>query len=122
MKPAGPLLSVDCLLLYQNMGGWGAVLLPALRVHRSRRTESLTCPLKPQRNKSGLSLALGELLAGIGEVAIIAGLTQIVAVFDARIYRTPAQRSCLRLHPGRKHRKPGRAGRAENIRRRRRLF
>jgi N-acyl-L-homoserine lactone synthetase len=27
------------------------------------------------------------LLAGIGEVAIIAGLTQIVAVFDERFYR-----------------------------------
>jgi acyl homoserine lactone synthase len=30
---------------------------------------------------------LSELIAGIGEVAIITGLTQIVSVFDARIYR-----------------------------------
>ena len=30
---------------------------------------------------------LSELIAGIGEVAIKAGLTQIVSVFDARIYR-----------------------------------
>ena len=30
---------------------------------------------------------LSELIAGIGEVAILAGLTQIVSVFDARIYR-----------------------------------
>src|SRR5271170_4760087 len=41
---------------------------------------------QPERSKNGVNLALGELLAGIGEVAIIAGLTQIVAVFDARIY------------------------------------
>ncbi len=30
---------------------------------------------------------LNELIAGIGEVALMAGLTQIVSVFDARIYR-----------------------------------
>ena len=44
---------------------------------------------QPERSRNGVSLALGELLAGIGEVAIIAGLTQIVAVFDARIYPRP---------------------------------
>jgi N-acyl-L-homoserine lactone synthetase len=49
---------------------------------------------QPQRNKSGLSLALGELLAGIGEVAIIAGLTQIVAVFDERFYRILKAAGC----------------------------
>jgi N-acyl-L-homoserine lactone synthetase len=40
-----------------------------------------------ERAKNGVNLALGELLAGIGEVALIVGLTQIVSVFDARIYR-----------------------------------
>src|SRR6516225_1605680 len=49
---------------------------------------------QPERGKSGVSLALGELLAGIGEVAIIAGLTQIVAVFDARIYRVLKAAGC----------------------------
>jgi N-acyl-L-homoserine lactone synthetase len=49
---------------------------------------------QPQRNKSGLGLALGELLAGIGEVAIIAGLTQIVAVFDERFYRVLKAAGC----------------------------
>ncbi len=47
-----------------------------------------------QRNKNSLSLALGELLAGIGEVAIIAGLTQIVAVFDERFYRIVKAAGC----------------------------
>jgi acyl homoserine lactone synthase len=42
---------------------------------------------QPGRGKNGVSMAVGELLAGIGEVALIAGLTQIVAVFDARFYR-----------------------------------
>jgi acyl homoserine lactone synthase len=49
---------------------------------------------QPERSKNGVSLALGELLAGIGEVAIIAGLTQIVAVFDARIYRVLRAAGC----------------------------
>ncbi len=49
---------------------------------------------QPERSKNGVSLALGELLAGIGEVAIIAGLTQIVAVFDARIYRVLKAAGC----------------------------
>ena len=48
----------------------------------------------PQRGKNGLSLALGDLLAGIGEVAIIAGLTQIVAVFDERFYRITKAAGC----------------------------
>jgi len=49
---------------------------------------------QPERSQNGVSLALGELLAGIGEVAIIAGLTQIVAVFDARIYRILKAAGC----------------------------
>ena len=49
---------------------------------------------QPERSKNGVSLALGELLAGIGEIAITAGLTQIVAVFDARIYRVLRAAGC----------------------------
>jgi N-acyl-L-homoserine lactone synthetase len=49
---------------------------------------------QPERSKNGVSLALGELIAGIGEVAIIAGLTQIVAVFDARIHRVLKAAAC----------------------------
>jgi acyl homoserine lactone synthase len=47
-----------------------------------------------ERSRNGVNLALGELLAGIGEVAIIAGLTQIVSVFDARIYRVLRAAGC----------------------------
>jgi N-acyl-L-homoserine lactone synthetase len=49
---------------------------------------------QPERSKSGVNLALGELLAGIGEVAIIAGLTQVVSVLDARIYRVLRAAGC----------------------------
>ena len=42
---------------------------------------------QPERAQGGVNYVLVELLAGIGEVAAFAGLTQIVAVFDARIYR-----------------------------------
>ena len=42
---------------------------------------------QPQRAKNGVNYVLNELITGIGEVAILAGLTQIVAVFDARILR-----------------------------------
>ena len=61
---------------------------------------------QPERSKSEVNLALGELLAGIGEVAIIAGLTQIVAVFDARIYRVLKAAGCNPELIG----KPGRIG------------
>jgi N-acyl-L-homoserine lactone synthetase len=49
---------------------------------------------EPQRGKSGVSLVLRELIAGIGEVSVIAGLTQIVAVFDERIYRILKAAGC----------------------------
>src|SRR5271165_4479202 len=49
---------------------------------------------QPERGKNGVSPALRELIAGIGEVAIIAGLTQIVAVFDERIYRILKAAGC----------------------------
>ncbi len=42
---------------------------------------------EPERSKNGLNLALGELIVGIVEFGLTAGLTQFVAVFDARIYR-----------------------------------
>jgi acyl homoserine lactone synthase len=39
------------------------------------------------RAKGGVSYVFAELLVGIGDVAKLVGLTQIVAVFDARILR-----------------------------------
>jgi len=49
---------------------------------------------QPERSRNGVSLALGELLAGVGEIGLKAGLTQIVGVFDARIYRVLRAAGC----------------------------
>jgi acyl homoserine lactone synthase len=42
---------------------------------------------QPDRGRAGVNYVLAELIAGIGEVAQLAGLTQIVSVFDARVFR-----------------------------------
>lgn len=42
---------------------------------------------QPERGRCGANYVLSELILGIGEVGLIAGLTQIVSVFDARILR-----------------------------------
>ena len=47
-----------------------------------------------EREGGGVNHVLVELLAGIGEVAALAGLTQIVSVFDARIFRVLKAARC----------------------------
>ena len=49
---------------------------------------------QPERNGSGVNHVLNELILGIGEVAVAAGLTQIAAVFDARIFRILKAAGC----------------------------
>jgi N-acyl-L-homoserine lactone synthetase len=49
---------------------------------------------QPERTKTGVNYVLSELIAGIGEVAVMAGLTQIVSVFDARIFRVLKSAGC----------------------------
>ena len=46
------------------------------------------------RRNSGVSHVLSELILGIGEVAVLAGLTQIVSVFDWRIFRVLKAAGC----------------------------
>jgi len=53
-----------------------------------------TSECQPERTKTGFNLVLGELIVGIVEVGLMAGLTQIVAVFDARIYRVVKAAGC----------------------------
>ena len=50
------------------------------------------CPT--DRSTNWLSPTLAELIVGIVEVGLMAGLTQIVAVFDARIYRVIKAAGC----------------------------
>jgi acyl homoserine lactone synthase len=49
---------------------------------------------QPERNGGGVNYVLSELILGIGEVAVAAGLTQIAAVFDARIFRVLKAAGC----------------------------
>ncbi len=49
---------------------------------------------QPERTKNGVNQALGELLVGIGEIALVTGLTQVVSVFDARIFRVLRAAGC----------------------------
>lgn len=48
---------------------------------------------RSEQNKNS-SHVLSELILGIGEVAVAAGLTQIVSVFDARIFRVLKAAGC----------------------------
>ena len=49
---------------------------------------------QPERTRSRVNYALNELILGIGEVALLAGLTQVVCVFDARMFRVVKAAGC----------------------------
>ena len=55
---------------------------------------AVAAPGQPERNGGGVNHVLNELILGIGEVAVAAGLTQIVSVFDARIFRVLRAAGC----------------------------
>lgn len=56
-------------------------------IWESSRICAVAAPGQPERMKNGVGYVLSELIEGIGEVALLAGLTQIVSVFDAQILR-----------------------------------
>ena len=49
---------------------------------------------QPERSRGRVNYVLSELILGIGEVAVAAGLTQIVSVFDARMFRVLKAAGC----------------------------
>jgi N-acyl-L-homoserine lactone synthetase len=55
---------------------------------------AVDAPGQPERNGNGVNHVLSELILGIGEVAVAAGLTQIAAVFDARMLRVLRGAGC----------------------------
>jgi N-acyl-L-homoserine lactone synthetase len=63
-------------------------------IWESSRICATTSPGQPDRSRSGVNYALSELILAIGEVAVAAGLTQIVSVFDARIFRVLRAAGC----------------------------
>ena len=74
---------------------------------------AVAAPGQPERNGSGVNHVLNELILGIGEVAVAAGLTQIAAVFDAENLPHPQSR---RLQPS-NHRNPSTDRRSHVLRR-----
>src|SRR5574337_1566400 len=62
-------------------------VIESATIWESSRICAVSVEGQPHRSRNGVNFVLSELIAGIGEVAITAGLTQIVSVFDARIYR-----------------------------------
>jgi acyl homoserine lactone synthase len=59
---------------------------------------------QPKRSRNGVNYVMSELIAGIGEVALSAGLTQVVSVFDARILRVLKAVGCEPVVIGRPQR------------------
>jgi acyl homoserine lactone synthase len=56
-------------------------------IWESSRICAIAVEGQPERSRNGVNYVLNELIAGIGEVALLTGLTQIVSVFDARMFR-----------------------------------
>jgi N-acyl-L-homoserine lactone synthetase len=70
-------------------------------IWESSRICATTAPGQPDRSRSGVNYVLSE---RIGEVAVATGLTQIVSVFDARIFRVLRAAGCDRQIIGRPQR------------------
>jgi N-acyl-L-homoserine lactone synthetase len=51
-------------------------------------------PGQPERSACGANYVFTELMLGVGEVGLLAGLTQLAAVFDARILRILRAAGC----------------------------
>jgi N-acyl-L-homoserine lactone synthetase len=64
-------------------------------IWESSRICAVAADGQPDRGRNGVNFVLSELIAGIGEVSVIAGLTQIVSVFDARMFRSTMSYAAL---------------------------
>ncbi len=69
-------------------------IIESATIWESSRICAVAAAGQPQRMKNGVGYVLSELITGVAEVAILAGLTEIVAVFDARIYRVLKAAAC----------------------------
>jgi acyl homoserine lactone synthase len=65
----------------------GGEYIESATIWESSRICAAALAGQPGRSRSRINYVLSELVLGIGEVAVAAGLTQIVSVFDARIFR-----------------------------------
>ena len=69
-------------------------VIESASIWESSRICAIAVEGQPERARGGVNYVLAELLVGIGDVAAIAGLTQIVSVFDARIFRVLRAAGC----------------------------
>ena len=69
-------------------------IVESATIWESSRICAVALPGQPERTCSGVNYVLSELIAGIGEVSVLTGLTQIVSVFDARIFRVLKAAGC----------------------------
>jgi len=63
-------------------------------IWESSRICAVSGPGQPGGGRRGVNRVLSELILGIGEAAVLAGLTEIVSVFDARILRVLEAAGC----------------------------
>ena len=82
----------------------GGDVIESATIWESSRICALPKEGQPAPVGGGVNYALAELLVGIGEVAILADLTQIVSVFDARIFRVLKAARCEPKLIGKPHR------------------
>ncbi len=69
-------------------------VIESATIWESSRICAVSTEGQPKCARGGLNYVLAELLVGIADVAMLAGLTQIVSVFDARIFRVLKSASC----------------------------
>ncbi|SRR5208283_2575203 len=69
-------------------------VIESATIWESSRICAISVDGQPERARGGVNYVLAELLVGIGDVAILAGLTKIVSVFDARIFRVLKSAGC----------------------------
>jgi len=76
----------------QLLGDGETVASPT--IWESSRICAVSLSSQPERSPSGVNYVLSELILGIGEAAMLAGLTEIVSVFDARMLRVLRAAGC----------------------------
>lgn len=79
-------------------------IVESATIWESSRICAIAADGQPRRSKNGVNYVMSELIAGIGEVALMAGLTQVVSVFDARILRVLKAVGCEPVVIGRPQR------------------
>jgi len=90
LPTTGPNMLRDVFPFLLNAGQ----VIESAKIWESSRICAISTENQPERARGGVNYVLVELLAGIGEVAMLAGLTQIVSVFDARIFRVLKAAGC----------------------------